>query len=98
MPELPSESDTRAYVREIVLRLARISNPDRIGNNSRLRDAPLSYDDRGLNNVVLALRAYIKQWQPKKTLLAEEARKKDMTLEGLASLVWQRINIAVASK
>jgi len=56
-----------------------------------LKNAPLKLDDSKLTFLAMALRAYVKSYNPDKTILATELRKKDFDVKKTYDLVIKNI-------
>jgi hypothetical protein len=64
----------------------------KILDNFELQERPLKMDNPSLNFMTLSIRGYIKNYNPKKTILAKEVKQTGLTVLDLCNLVYNKIN------
>lgn len=86
----PTIDEVNTHVRHQIADYV-LADRNMIKDNSVLRNPPLKYDDSSLTNLATALRTYIKQFEPTKTLTPAEAKKAGVTVGTLCEMVRSRV-------
>ena len=86
----PTVDEVNTHVRDQIADYVQFDRA-KMKNSFVLRNPPLRYDDSSLVNLATALRTYIKQFEPTKTLTPAEAKKAGTTVGQLCDMVRARV-------
>ncbi len=87
----PSKSEVFEDVKDFISKFSRFP-VDKLENTFLLRGNPLKMNTPQLISMTLALRGYVKNFQPEKTVLASEVKKNNVSVAYLCTLINEKIN------
>jgi hypothetical protein len=86
----PSKAEVETHVKWYIAGYTQLP-PGKIDSSWVLKESQLSFDDTELGFLALSLRGYVQHYKANATVLASETRKKGLTVEGLATLIYGKI-------
>lgn len=91
---MPNTPPSEKQVKEDVIGfVAAFSNlePGQVQEDWVLKGTQLALDDNGLAFLAMSLRGYVRHYNPSGAVLAEDVRKKGLTVKALAKLIFERM-------
>jgi hypothetical protein len=87
---MPTSSEINRVVKHLVSLYSGLKEAS-VSDAMVLVEAPLKFEDPGLNSLTLSLRGYVKFFKPENTIVLKEVKKKGQTVAGLISIVKEKI-------
>ncbi len=87
----PTKSEVFEDVKDFISKFARFP-VDKLKDDFVLQENPLKMDNPQLITMTLAVRGYVKNFSPARTVLATEVKKSNLTVAGLCNLIYNKIN------